>query len=1267
MAFPQRWDGAHLALNLLLVPSVDPLVDPVVGAAPAFADRVPDLAVVAIPSLDTLPTVADPTAVRPPFTIVEPPAPAAPRPGFEALALQATAQGVAIVPKAPSPAAPVDPIRVRKALPTSYLAITGATPTGVLTTTTDEFGCEIRGQEPGKIPDPPPPPRTSWAELMSYALRQPRLAGALGLRYELDVDLSAVDLTGGGWVFVELAPADDWARAVAVGGPALDGAIRLYAARIPPLAAAARPVFAAVLFPVDSGGAAIDPAVTSEAEAYDSGFAQIVHAHQPTANDGVHGDGSGIPAATDIGIQLGWDDEQVVTWSNRQLDLLALRRVPGGLKAETPLGVIGYRVDVADVTGRDPADATPLSWESLMGVTTALPIGLGAFAGELCVEPSPLRLNEATNDAWLPHYFANWRGGCLAVADDTPNRLLGKPAAPTANTPAPVATLLSYGHAYAFRVRLADLSSGSAGVGDLPAEPGTADVAALVFHRMVPPKSARVAVEPGLLRVTRPVIGYPEVLFTGLGATAADRDAIVAHYLARAATIDPGSADVAGVPDPDVDRVRLTVEVAAPAHDGAGPQHPMDGTYRVLFTTERRLPALPPGPTPVDPGLEIDLAFVDAPSIVDWATTGWPDNGPLVVPRGRDVHVRVEPLVRNAPDYFGDSATVGLTTTVRVRAESVVEPALLVGDEQNDEPVRGLMFRRPPGVDVPPVVAQLAQTLHLVANGLSLVAPPGRRVVFGASLALRHTLSADGGTITFASESELLRHWVVPLVVDLDRDWTWDGLEAPITVDRDGATVGTITVPPVLSRQAAADPVHQDRARTHLVFLDAVDPHEPTPSGFPEALPHTWTMRAVTRNDAGPPVGVAGTPTFGPGHVPEVPQDELGGTPLTVTLPIAVPPSQIVGLVSVGVALSPYRKGEGYASTEARRRALWLELAEPVANPAGDTLFGRIVGHGADPLLYEATPDVERPPEPSLVLDPELVRIVLPRDSDDRAGIGAMLALERATDSDRHYLLPLPPGIDADSPELFGFWTWELRVGHAGDPHAPGQKWWSTAQGRFGRPLRVNGVQHPAPDLVCRAGRVRPTRLFLPAPPIQLAPEPDSAGTVAVAALQEAGAQEVILATATFATPVLDGRPLVTPFTPPKTSLCFFLYAQVVQADGSTNRNVLLDHRYGQWSPPPRVARQRALSDVQRDRIGQATFEVPEVEQLLRRLALPPSSALSMLAAELLPGGTGTDVGDRGLSGEAAAADPLGTDLRPDGRPGRILRVSPLVPVAPVC
>src|SRR5947208_14872907 len=62
------------------------------------------------------------------------------------------------------------------------------------------------------------------------------------------------------------------------------------------------------------------------------------------------------------------------------------------------------------------------------------------------------------------------------------------------------------------------------------------------------------------------------------------------------------------------------------------------------------------------------------------------------------------------------------------------------------------------------------------------------------------------------------------------------------------------------------------------------------------------------------------------------------------------------------------------------------------------------------------------------------------------------------------YLVPLPEHLSDTSPELFGFFVYEVRVGHTGSR-------WCTAQSRFGPMLRVAGVQHPAPPLVCQAAR----------------------------------------------------------------------------------------------------------------------------------------------------------------------------------------------------
>jgi len=222
----------------------------------------------------------------------------------------------------------------------------------------------------------------------------------------------------------------------------------------------------------------------------------------------------------------------------------------------------------------------------------------------------------------------------------------------------------------------------------------------------------------------------------------------------------------------------------------------------------------------------------------------------------------------------------------------------------------------------------------------------------------------------------------------------------------------------------------------------------------------------------------------------------------------------------------------------------------------------------------------------------------VPGQSDDRAGLDAMQPLVPSS-SPLHFMLPLPTGLAVDAAELFGFFVYELRIGH--------QKNWSTAQGRFGPPLRVAGVQYPAPTLLCLVSS-QPT-------------------TVAV--------------TAPYATPVFAGRNLL-PFIP-RTQLWALLYAQVTQADGASQRNVLLDRRIlireGQPGLPP-LGRGMALT----------SWPHPQIQAVLAALALPANAPLSVLVVEMLP-----DVGN--------LEDPLGGDL---GHV-RILRTSPLTAVPGVC
>jgi hypothetical protein len=154
-------------------------------------------------------------------------------------------------------------------------------------------------------------------------------------------------------------------------------ALKIYSTRIPPLSTA-RTLFTPVLFPV---AAAVPPGpydeVFQEAEDYNDGFAKAVHGIQPQYLDPLNEKDDGTRPAKEIGVRLGWDDEQVTIWLNRQVD-------PGAVSLDVPLGVAGYRVDA-----RVEGGAT---WSSLCQVTSAVKVGtkaVGNFAGDLNVEAIP--------------------------------------------------------------------------------------------------------------------------------------------------------------------------------------------------------------------------------------------------------------------------------------------------------------------------------------------------------------------------------------------------------------------------------------------------------------------------------------------------------------------------------------------------------------------------------------------------------------------------------------------------------------------------------------------------------------------------------------------------------------------------------------------------------------------------------------------------------------------------------------------------------------
>jgi len=304
-----------------------------------------------------------------------------------------------------------------------------------------------------------------------------------------------------------------------------------------------------------------------------------------------------------------------------------------------------------------------------------------------------------------------------------------------------------------------------------------------------------------------------------------------------------------------------------------------------------------------------------------------------------------------------------------------------------------------------------------------------------------------------------------------------------------------------------------------------------------------------------------------------------------------------------------------YEGTGTRERMLWIEFEEPL-DDARDGYFARVLASTTDPMLMPGSePHADPPAYDKAPLDPESVRVIRPGQVQDLSGLGVAQRLVPcqpiAGEPVRHYLLPLPPTLTSAAPELFGFFTYEFTVGH--DVVDPEDPWWCTAQSRFGPPLVLEGVQHPAPAL-----------------PIDIYRDPVFGGYTI---------------SSTFARPVKDGINYMPQI--PATDIWIVVYARVARADGENWQNVKLEARRAQ----PQREKKRRGSNVGGATRAEARFTDAVLADLLKECGLPEQTPLTFLAVELLPEPNGT------------FAAPLGGDLGDV----RILRTSRLVPAGDRC
>ena len=1061
-------------------------------------------------------------------------------------------------------------LAVRKYLPLSYRdAFNFTSPRIKNAVTDDSYHCALRDQVV-----PPPVPKdnkVSWGKVYAHLMRQPLMAKKAGLIYETTIQLADGDFKKGGWIYVDIKNGTDYFAEQNASLPdvAKGPFIKRYGARIPILKKGEpRSLFAAILFPVMKpleSPTGIYDELYIEAARFNEGFATIVHANQPVSHNLLQEQQDGFHPQKESGIRLGWEDEQILIWYLRQMavDENSTERL------DAPLGVTGYQVDMKKTSAGDN------EWESLTaaksnGSLDLEGIDIGEYDGELPYQVYPTKIydgNFKSDNYWLPMYFANWNNTSIVLPDKTAARIYQSEA--EKNTPVKVSdtylpietkTKLEYGNEYNFRVRLSDISGGT----PAPATPtltgfSVSHIGKTFFKRYVAPHAVTIKNEAEIksntddhnfngssLKLSRPVLGYPAVVYTGRYTDVINKLAKSVQDLLTEQQTSGGTAGAKayGIPDADVVSVEIKVEVETLQMDNLASE---DGRehYITLYKTNRNFAAFDENAAGGD--IDVPITFKDV-HVLNLTNTATPfpvaaDNdfitqttGKIILPTARNIRVTLRAVGEEKLNYWGHenansnlASRFGKTTVISMRQESANEKNIFT-DPENPKTLQGIYLQPDPvkvkldpvffktlqggNEDMPDIVHRLAGQLDVAAKELTLTSDNGERLQFWCSSMLRHSMAPDNSSITFANKNELHDHWLVCTTLFIDRDWSWDSLDASsFHIKRKrkmGADAGTLAAKLYefigdleLKKTASFQAIQKGkdglihREYTKIVLIDVVD-IKPAEGDLPDTIELQYSVEAQFRKD----------------HAPVA---DAAFETKPIILPTTINPAQTPKLIAAGVALSPYNRNKKYSATEVRTRFLWLEF-DKAPEDKHDSVFCRVLAYSPDQLISNNHPSLmDIPKEPPLTLNPEFIRVVTPDSSHDHSGLEAMQQMEKSTDTDRHfYLLPLPKGLHHESPELFGMFTYEFRYGHT-------DKIWSTAQGRYGRALRVAGLQHPAPALTCLLNRD----------------------------------ENIISVNAPFATAVFNGKNVTA--SPPHTTIWALLYAQVKQADGLDYRNILLN------------------------------------------------------------------------------------------------------------
>lgn len=1237
LIFPQAYKSGKLSVNLMVLPrNINLLTEPEPGV-PSFVESEFGLEVMIIDSLEGLPLYSNVTLTLNPEILSKN---FDKRKIIESVMKQLELNDGLRVNEDPNLNGDTgaqahaqkfgpNPV-IRKYLPRSYRnSFNFTNPSTRFATTDDEYYCAVKNQEVVPTDTPTNREYISWGKLVAFILRNPVLAEAAGFIYKAEISLPAGSFEKGGWIFSKFA-ADSPHSVLPTNS---------YAARIPALDEDRR-LFAPVLFPIQDSilnNSSYDQ-VMQEAIIYNDGFAKIVHADQPVNQDLLQETDTSNPPYKDIGLRLGWDDEQLTIWGNRSL---RQKDEVTEMPIDAPLGVFGYKTDVRK--GGDAENDPENSWRSQNMICARMDTEIGSgdilfekdVAFEMPTEVHPSSHGDTKNSGfWLPMYFSSWNGKCMSIPDKETEEIYmlaeTRERIQTAEINAvdiqPKKTFhpyyqdpnhqldLRYGEDYQFRIRFSDISGGGPSVDDDMINGGQNPVANVHFRRNIKAQSMRLLnleeirleTEVGttkdmsvlenllgndmMLAIKRPELSYPAIAYTGKYTNIQQKLKAKFDSIPKPHDTDKRPQYSVSLPDPDVNSFKIIVEVKSLDMDNALSDSGKE-SYIVWQEKTFELKADESSEN-YDFETKIKIVYQDFEQID--LGVNYTNNTPnqLVLPYSRNIRISIVPIVDNADgDYaarFVKEGSPVLLNSFKINPneKELLSPIagglrayfLRPGEEPESKsvsPMKKLIAKLNKN-KTSAELKQLADELDLSARNLTIQGKNGNRVQFGVSSKLQHTLSPESGSVTFASVNEILHRWIIAADFSMLRDWSWNGLEADsfivhreifirsgenfVSIEK--KTIGSIRVQQT-ANMAMLDGAERDQTR--ILFLDSIAQPDLNLE-FPEELYVDYSVQSKLK----------------PNQAAVSLRNEFESR---IRLPISTAPSQVPKMVSVGLALSPYEHDkENYSYSVERKKYLWLEFEEPPADPK-DTYFARVLAYAPDPYLCRVDQDLIENMDEDLPfgLNEEKIRKIIPGMENDFSGVGLMQELiPESEDNPKRFLLPLPEGLHSDSDELFGFFTYEVRVGHKKEN-------WSTAQARYGRLLRVNGVQHPAPELVCNAYRSN---------------EPND---------------KSIILTANHANAVLKGEN-ITAF-PPNTNIWYLMYTQVMQADGKSFRNILVDSGPMFYKPKLKTDETGNTYFIREegDRPGVAKVSVYQIAAKLEQLGLPRTNSLSVIAVEMFP------------------------------------------------